>query len=327
MRRRNVFCSGLLCLIVSLLSARAASAQNTPETGQPPYEWNYALPIFGKRLAERGITFPLPWGVGLNYAWIDQPIRIQDLEIGLNGSDFVNLDEIVKFDRVDASVHALNARVDVWLFPFMNVYALGNYAVQAKTDVRLSEPFPLNAGAVQPGGGGGLGTTLAMGAWGFFATLDFNWTRNKMQKLIEPVDTLLLAPRVGRKLFKIGKFEMTVWVGAMWQRIGVATRGKIRLSEAIGEPSDEVRMKIEDWYGGLPPARQAVVRTLVEEIRSAAGEDPTIYYRLSKEVQNPWNMLAGTQLEVTENWMVRAEFGFIKRTQVIIGLNYRFGLF
>src|SRR4029077_11411699 len=101
-------------------------------------------------------------------------------------------------------------------------------AVQARTDVSLSEPFPLNAGAVQPGGGAGLGTTLAMGAWGFFATLDFNWTRNKMQKLVEPVDTLLFAPRVGRKLFRVGKFELTAWLGTMFQRIGVATRGSIR---------------------------------------------------------------------------------------------------
>ena len=33
----------------------------------------------------------------------------------------------------------------------------------------------------------------------------------------------------------------------------------------------------------------------------------------------------GTQLEITENWQVRLEVGFIKRKQVIAGLNYRFG--
>lgn len=327
MRRFNLLRAGLFGLALLSLCASVASAQNSPETGNPPYEWDYRLPVFGKRLAKRGIVFPMPWGIGLNYAWIDQPIHIQDLELAINDSKFVSLADVVKFDHVDAKVHGLNGRVDVWLFPFWNVYALGNYAAQATTDVHLSEPFPLAAGAVQQGGGGGLGTTVAMGAFGFFATLDFNWTRNKMEKLSKPVDTLLFTPRVGRKLFRVGKFELTAWLGTMFQRIGVATRGSIHLSEAIGEPSDDVKMKIQDWYGGLPPGRQAAVRTLVEGIQEAAGDDPVVHYRLSKKVAQPWNMVAGLQLEFTENWQVRAEFGFIKRNQVIIGFNYRFGGF
>jgi hypothetical protein len=38
-------------------------------------------------------------------------------------------------------------------------------------------------------------------------------------------------------------------------------------------------------------------------------------------------MLIGTEIGLTRAWRVRAEVGFIQRTQVIIGINYRFGGF
>lgn len=320
---RRVAALGLFLLFAT---HGTAAAQNAPEKGVPGYTWNHRLPLWGKRLAARGIRFPLPFGVGLNYVWMDQPIRIDNLQLALNDSEFVSLDDVVAFDSVDAVVHGLNARLDVWLFPFMNVYGLLNYAIESQTDVRLSEPFPLDAGATQSGGGGGLGTTVAMGAWGFFATLDFNWTRNKMQKLDIPVDTLLFAPRVGRQVFRSGNIVLTAWLGAMYQHIGVETRGKIRLSEALGNASDSARERIESWYDGLPPGRQAVARSFVNALGEAVGEDPVVRYRLDKQAKYSWNMLVGAQLELSEQWQLRAEAGFINRTQVILGINYRFGL-
>jgi hypothetical protein len=310
-----------------MLLAVPAAAQNAPNAGGAPYEWKHLLPFWGNKLAARGIAFPLPWGIGVNYAWIDQPISIRDLQIAINDGDYASLSEIVKFDHVDAKVHGVNARVDVWLFPFLNLYGLANYAAQATTDVVLAEPFPLQAGATQAGGGGGFGATLAMGAWGFFGTLDLNWTRNKMQLLTEPVNTLLVTPRVGRRILRIGKYELTGWLGAMFQRIGVETSGKIHLNDAIGEPSDELRDKVDDWYDGLSAPARAVVGAVVEELRETLGEDPVVRYKLDKRVERPWNMVAGAQLELTEHWQIRVEVGFIKRTQVIAGLNYRFGMY
>jgi hypothetical protein len=50
-----------------------------------------------------------------------------------------------------------------------------------------------------------------------------------------------------------------------------------------------------------------------------------IRYDLDKAVAHPWNMLLGTELGLSNAWRMRAEVGFIHRTQVIVGLNYRFG--
>ena len=325
--RRSVPLGALVLSLAGLFGADGALAQNAPDVGSAPYEWKHRLPIWGDKLAARGIAFPLPWGVGVNYAWIEQPVTINGLEIAVNDGAFVNLDDVVKFEKVNSVVHGVNTRLDVWLFPFLNVYGLANYAAKAVTDVTLAEPFPLEAGATQSGGGGGFGTTLAMGAWGFFGTMDLNWTRNKLQLLNEPVNTLLVSPRVGRRVLRMGKWELTAWVGAMFQRIGVETAGEIRLSDALGGASDDMRDKVNDWYDGLPPAGQAAVGRIAEELRDTLGDDPVIRYRLDKRVSQPWNMLVGAQLELSEHWQLRAEVGFIKRTQVIAGLNYRFGMF
>ncbi|HEU5074017.1 MAG TPA: hypothetical protein VFU02_07585, partial [Polyangiaceae bacterium] len=52
---------------------------------------------------------------------------------------------------------------------------------------------------------------------------------------------------------------------------------------------------------------------------------PTIRYDLHKAVKYPWNALVGTEIGLTPAWRLRAEFGFINRTQLILGINYRFG--
>ena len=60
----------------STVSSRA-SAQ-APNASRQAQEWEHFFPIFGDKLAERGIEFRLFWRVGLNTAYLDQPIAIDD---------------------------------------------------------------------------------------------------------------------------------------------------------------------------------------------------------------------------------------------------------
>jgi hypothetical protein len=97
------------------------------------------------------------------------------------------------------------------------------------------------------------------------------------------------------------------------------------LSEALGDAAGSFQQKVQDWYDGLPPGRQMIFQGLVDRI-TAAG-DPVIHYDLDKAVAYPWNMLIGTEIGLTDAWRLRAEVGFIHRTQFIFGINYRFGGF
>ncbi|HKP62511.1 MAG TPA: hypothetical protein VJV78_37510 [Polyangiales bacterium] len=313
-----------VALVALLLALPAIVSAQAPDVGNEPSKWDYTFPLWGDKLAQRGLKFPLPFGIGLNYAFIDQPIDISRIAVGVNDGEMVDLSDLIVFDELNSRVHALNLRFDLWLLPFLNVYLMGNYAIDSNTSVSISEPFSFDAGATQSGYGGGFGFTLAGGAWGFFGTLDLNWTWNKLQKLDIPVGTFLLTPRVGKNFGKLGGIEWIFWVGAMRQVIDSETRGEISLSDAVGGDGG-FQDKLDDWYEGLPPGRQAVVREVVERIQ--AGGDPVIHYDLDKAVAYTWNMLIGTEIGITPEWRIRAEVGFIHRTQVIVGLNYRFGGF
>jgi hypothetical protein len=323
---RAASCTRALALVASLLALPATVFAQAPDAGHEPTSWPYVFPLWGEKLAERGLQFPLPFGIGLNYAFIDQPIEISRIAVGVNDSEMTDLSELIVFDDLNSKVHAMNLRLDLWVLPFLNVYAMGNYAIESQTSVSIAEPFSFDAGATQAGYGGGFGFTLAGGVWGFFGTLDLNWTWNKLQKLDLPVGTFLFTPRIGKNFGKLGGVEWIVWVGAMRQVIESETRGEIRLSDAVGGAADgSFQDKLTDWYDGLPPGRQAIVRDLVERIQDA--DDPVIRYDLDKAVAHPWNMLIGTEIGLTDAWRIRAEVGFIHRTQVIVGLNYRFGGF
>jgi len=307
-----------------LLGSSSAFAQ-AADAGHKPEPWPYVFPLLGERAAKKGIRPQLPFGLGLNYAYANQPINITRVAVGVNDGEMVDLTHLITFDKLRSQVQAMNLRADLWVLPFLNVYLMGNYIFEAKTQVSISEPFAFDAGATQSGVGGGFGTTLAGGVWGFFATIDLNWTWNKMQKLEDPVGTFLLTPRVGRNFGKFAGMEWILWVGAMEQTIESKTRGSIRLKEAIGGAGDgSFQDDLENWYNGLPPVRQAIVRGLVGRLE---GSDPVIHYDLDKAIAYPWNMLVGGELGITPSWRFRAEVGFINRTQVVLGLNYRFGGF
>jgi hypothetical protein len=317
---------GALAVAAAVLATANTAHAQAPDAGNEPHRWPYKFPIWGDKLAERGLNFPLPFGIGLNYAFVDQPIEISRVAVGVNDSEMIDLSEVIEFSELSAKLHALNLRADLWVLPFLNLYVMGNWAIQAETKVTLSEPFVFNAGAVQSGYGGGFGTTLAGGFWGFFGTLDLNWTWNKMEKLDIPVGTFLLTPRVGKNLGTLGGLEFIVWVGAMRQVIESETKGEIRLSDALGGDGDSAfKDKLRAWYDGLPPARQAAVQAIVGRIDG--GGDPVIRYDLDKAIAYPWNMLVGTEIGLSRAWRFRAEIGFINRTQFLLGLNYRFGGF
>ncbi|MEI9938651.1 MAG: hypothetical protein WDO69_15645 [Pseudomonadota bacterium] len=307
---------------------RAASAQSAPDVGNPPYKYDRLFPFWGKKLAARGLTFPLPFGVGINYAYVNQGVDITGVNVAVNDSKYTDLSKIVKFDHVTSTVKVINGRLDLWVLPFLNVYGLGTYVIDSDTDVLLSEPFPLRAGASQSGYGGGFGATGAFGFWGFFGVVDANVAWTKMEKLGAPVRTFLLTPRVGKRFQISRSVSLASWVGAMRQTIQADTEGSISLKDAIGAPAGSFQAKVASWYNHLPPGQQGGVSGLVNGLAGPGAEkDPVIHYKLDKALTDPWNFLIGSEIDLHKRVQMRMEFGFLGRTQLIMGICYRFGGF
>ena len=313
-----------LCVVLALLALPRTAHADSMDLGNKPYKWDYLFPLFGHQLAEKGIKFPLPFGIGINYAAINQDITIKNMQLAVNDSEWVDLSKVVTFDRVRSSVKGLNTRLDLWVFPFLNVYALGTWGIDTDTDVSLATPFKLNAGASQSAYGAGFGSTVAFGAFGIFGTLDMNVSWNKVEALNQPVFGFLMTPRFGKRL-KIGKnVWWTGWVGAMRQYITAGTEGSIKLDDVIGEPSDSFKGKVKSWYDSLDRGGQAIVGGIYDRIQN--NPSPVIHYKLDKVIKDPWNMLLGMEADLSQRVQFRAEVGFLGRSQIILGVNYRFEL-
>ncbi|HKO50228.1 MAG TPA: hypothetical protein VJV79_21000 [Polyangiaceae bacterium] len=323
-RRARILGAASIFGLLFLSLPRAARAQGAPDIGNPPYKYNYLFPIWGKKLAARGLTFPLPFGVGINYAYATQGVDISGVNIAVNDGDFVDLSKIVKFDHVTSTVKVINGRLDLWALPFLNVYGLATRVVDSDTDVLLAQPFPLRAGASQSGYGGGFGATAAFSLWGFFGVLDMNLAWTKVEKLDKPVRTFLLTPRVGKR-FALGRTVwLSTWVGAMRQAIQADTQGAISLQDAVAAPEGSLESKVAQWYSRLPPAEQGPVSPLVGGLQEP--RDTTIRYKLDKSLSDPWNLLIGAEIDLHKRVQMRMEYGFLGRTQLIMGISYRFSL-
>lgn len=310
-----------------LVAPRAAHAQGAPDIGGKPYKYDYLFPFWGKKLASRGISFPKPFGVGINYAYVNQGVDITGVNIALNDGKYHDLSKIVKFDHVTSTVKVINGRFDLWMLPFLNVYGLATYAMDSDTDVLLSEPFALRSGASQTGYGGGFGATAAFGFWGFFGVVDMNLAWAKMQKLDAPVRTFLLTPRVGKRFQISQSVALATWVGAMRQSIQADTQGAISLKEAIGAPEGSFESKVLGWYNSYQGSDRESLSPLVGGVTGPNGErDPVIHYKLDKALSDPWNLLIGAEVDLHKRVQMRMEYGFIGRTQLIMGICYRFNM-
>ena len=74
-----------------------------------------------------GYQIPLPFGIGVTGYSARQPVNIQDLRLGFRGKDPVSVKNFLQINTVDTSQQNVSAKLDVLIFPFLDVYALLGY--------------------------------------------------------------------------------------------------------------------------------------------------------------------------------------------------------
>jgi hypothetical protein len=169
----------VFAVALAVVLAPAAAGENDPK---PP-----RLPFLGEEARKRGIELPLPFGLGLVYYHLDREIEVTDVRVGRNGTPPVSVSDFAQFGS-DSRVDNLNVKLDVWLLPFLNVYAIAGYILnESTTNVEATLPPLLPGGSPRSrrvevpteleGSVGGLGMTLAGGYGPFFMAGDVNWAR------------------------------------------------------------------------------------------------------------------------------------------------------
>jgi hypothetical protein len=87
-------------------------------------DYPYLLPIWGQKVARKGFKLPKSAGLSVQYIYQQSDILISNLQVGFNNGPKYDLDQIIRFNNAVATSNGVNIRPDIWVFPFLNVYAL-----------------------------------------------------------------------------------------------------------------------------------------------------------------------------------------------------------
>ncbi|EPY4185071.1 hypothetical protein ACXDHV_000447 [Klebsiella variicola] len=308
-------------VLTLLLAACGASAAEQSESDS-------YFPIWGDEARARGYSIPLPYGVNLSYMNIRQDIMVDSITFsGLKLGNHPIPSDMFAIDagHTREKSKTENLRLDMWVFPFLNVYGLvghtrGSSVSQVSVDSDPSQFRGLDrviASAVHQlyqsgklqnidftldfkGTTWGTGFTLAGGYGNWFGLVDTNYTRTDFDILDGSISAVTISPRVGYR-FSFqgidGPSHLSLWVGSMYQDV-----------------QQEFKGDLADLH--MPPELQPLI--------AAVNKDGEGKFDVKQKLTSPWNMLIGAQYEVTKNFNVLTEFGFNERNSFFVSGEYRF---
>lgn len=161
-----------------------SSATGTPAAGAEAKRWSSFLPLLGDAARAHGVELPLPFGAGLVFYHLSRDIRVTDLRVGRNGATPTSVSQFAQLGA-RADVDNLNVKLDVWILPFVNLYAIAGYIKnESSTNLNVTLPpltpigsprnFNLTVPTELEGSVAGVGMTLAGGYGPFFMIYDAN---------------------------------------------------------------------------------------------------------------------------------------------------------
>jgi hypothetical protein len=297
-------------------------------------EYKWTFPAWGKRVTKKGFDLPYSGGIMANTYVGSQQVVISQLQVGINDNPLVPLD-FIKFGEIKANLQSITVRPDLWVLPFLDVYAIAGFSY-AQTNVSVVSPFSFSTTANFKGSTFGLGTTLSGGYHGFIAIVDLNHIWTTMDKIEGAVETTIFTTRIGFNiLFKNNpKKNIAVWVGAPGFFMNRITEGSIDLSDLKSTNGSKTELESAangsaGWSQSLSPSQKTVVKTIAQKIldkmNGADIKGATIRYSLKKEAVSNWSMCMGAQLQLSHRWQIRTEAGFLGGKQsLLLSGNYRF---
>jgi hypothetical protein len=270
------------------------------------------LPFYKSEAKAQGYDLPLGCGLSVIYNHLDEEIAVDGIRLISNDKDKqAGLDTAIGFSGLDIEEITIDVdttilRFDVWLLPFLNVYALGGETKgTADVTVNIGNPgaFPTPEG--QPplesnyqfqvdfeGDTLGLGLTFAYGVENFFLTADINYSQTDVDVLDENATALVSSLRFGYDF----QNNLRVWAGFLNEDI----------EETVVGPVPD---------GLIPPE---ILGALAQNnLQIDEFETDT---RAATSISN----ILGLQYTVNENWNVGLEGAFGDRSGWLAQLNFRF---
>lgn len=242
-------------------------------------EYPYLLPIWGAKATKAGFSLPYSAGLSTQYLWQKSDLVIENLKIGFNNSELIDLSQVVRFDNATSEATGINIRPDVWVFPFLNVYGiLAKSSPSTAVDFSIYAPdeagnwtsvASFNTKANFSATSVGFGVTPTIGVGGGWMALDMNFTWNDIPELKEPAFAFIFGPRFG-KSFKLKKPESSInfWVGGFRLKLNTGTSGSMDIADLFDMTGIQTKVDngiaavgtkqvaVDNWWNGLTPVEQ-----------------------------------------------------------------------
>lgn len=239
---------------VSEISIPNIGLSNVGDQGAAgPRQWDHKLPFLAQRVIDEGYDLPLPYGIGLLYAHVDQQQLLQELQVGINGNAKEPF-EFVAFENAFSISDTVGIKADAWLFPFMNVFVnVGKVDGNAPMDVILDgngmlEQLGVDCGSFPPsllcpvledqtfllpitapfnGTSYSFGATFAGGWNDWFVAIPITTTYYEPSNNSTDGDIVTASPRGGR-VFDLGrKGRLSLFAGANYIDSNVTAEGTV----------------------------------------------------------------------------------------------------
>jgi hypothetical protein len=286
------------------------------KTTNPGNKWEHALPFYAEDVIMNGYDLPLPFGISIIYANVQQDMTLTHLSVGYGGGQKYDID-FVSFDNTESNTHTPQLKLDAWVFPFMNVFAtvgkltgtVGiNFAIdgddaleQGNVDCTLIKNRPLcnalggasleveyiEASLTGMSYGAGM---MFVGGWNsYFISVPVTFTWTDMDRSDTEGYVVNVLPRVGKQFQFNNGSSLSLYVGTSY------LKSQLTLSGSQPIPVD--------------------------------GKDLSIDYKLEQENVDKWMGLVGGSYNLSKHWMLAFEYGGIggaSRQQFITNLSYRY---
>lgn len=247
------------------------------------------FPLFRERVIENGGVLPLPYGfsvVGTHY--------VEDLEL-----DKIRIKRPGKPTRVvrdenflkpnDLQLTNVSLRVDTWVLPYVNVYALlGRTQVDVDLDVNIPDVF---VGPVAFDAGRNsytVGTVLAYGHGNWFGMVDLRYAQTNFSLSTTGPQTYTSIARVGWN-GRVGPVQGMLWAGALKQEVDFTITGD---SDEFSRPGRRI------------------------------DEDVTLDVVLGS--RHGFTPLIGSRWDMDANWSLEIEYSFLDREYFNAAMMFRY---
>lgn len=265
---------------------------------------SFTLPIWKDEAEARG--YDLPEAFGLNISYMKQTQDISVDSVGFEGLKLGKFPLPESWVKVDAGAgeqmsEVLTLRGDVWLFPFLNLYAIvGQMKGYSETTISVDAPLiskdPMPFRLDLDGTLYGAGFVLAGGYKDIFTLVDASYSETELNVIDGTISSIVISPRIGYDFSRLGA-PLRLWVGAMYQDVEQSLSGQL---SDLSLPSN------------------------LEGMLGLVNKNDEGRFNVEQHLVTPWNPLIGMQYKIHDRLYLLGEAGLGDRKSIFFTVDMRF---